>query len=102
MTWEVEADSKSEAMDKGLHSALTTLAADPRMVEVEPMEEDMQVICKGLLQLLQLTRGLYDLEDLTYNNGIVHALFRSGETKTVNVEGDSGVAMILDIVRSIW
>ena len=100
--WEVDADSQSEAFEKGIHLALTTLAADTGMVDVEPLEEDRPLICERLKELLQLTRGQYDLEELTYNKGIVTALYRGGGAKTVDVAGDSGVAMIMDIVRCIW
>lgn len=64
--------------------------------------EDKQKICDLLLPALRATRGLHDLEALEYNDHceIVIATF-SGGKKIANVAGDSGVAMIKDIIRQI-
>lgn len=60
-------------------------------------------ICRALLPVLKMTRALRDLEDLEYHVDTeeVHAVFRGGYTKKINVECDSGLAMIKDIVNKI-
>ena len=61
-------------------------------------------ICRALLPVLRMTRALCDLEDLEYHvypEEEVHAVFRGGYTKKINVECDSGLAMIRDIVNHI-
>lgn len=53
--------------------------------------------------MLRMTRALRDLEDLEYHGDTeeVHAVFGCGYTKKINVECDSGLAMIKDIVNKI-
>lgn len=102
----VEAEDAAAAENIGYQWALKDRTLDAGTVEVEPLEEDKQAICNKLSDLLQMTRGLFDVEELTYEKTasgeeVVTALFRSGRTKIANVTGDSGVAMILDIVRQI-
>ena len=60
-------------------------------------------ICRALLPVLRMTRALRDLEDLQYHGDTeeVHAVFRGGYTKKINVACDSGLAMIKDIVNKI-
>lgn len=60
-------------------------------------------ICRALLPVLRTTRALRDLEDLEYHGDTeeVHAVFRGGYTKKINVACDSGLAMIKDIVNNI-
>lgn len=66
-------------------------------------DENRQEICKNLLPVLRMTRGLYDLLNLTFDpeTELVTATFLSGGTKKANVALDSGVAMICDIIRQI-
>lgn len=67
------------------------------------MEENKQEICDLLLKALQATRNLCDLTDLFYDSkeDVVIATFDNGYTKTANVYGDSGTAMIRDIIKQI-
>ena len=60
-------------------------------------------ICRALLPVLRMTRALRDLEDLEYHGDTeeVHAVFRGGYTKKINVACDSGLAMIKDIMNKI-
>lgn len=60
-------------------------------------------ICRALLPVLRMTRALRDLEDLEYQGDTeeVHAVFRGGYTKKINVACDSGLAMIKDIANEI-
>ncbi len=65
--------------------------------------EDKNKICRLLLPALQETRALSDLMALEYipESGIVDATFSNKYRKVVYVEGDSGAAMILDIVMKL-
>ena len=65
--------------------------------------EDKNKICRLLLPALQETRGLYDLTALEYipESETVTAVFSHKYHKEVNVEGDSGIAMIQDIVKRL-
>ena len=66
-------------------------------------EENKQAICDALLPVLQMTRDLFDLESLEYqeddNREIVVATYSNGYKKEINVHMDSGCAMIRDIIR---
>lgn len=65
--------------------------------------EDKQKICDLLLPALQATKNLHDLEDLEYipEQDTVLATFASGVTKKANVDMDSGIEMIRDIIEQI-
>lgn len=65
--------------------------------------EDKNKICRLLLPALQGTRALHDLTALEYipESETVTAVFSHKYHKEVNVEGDSGIAMILDIVKRL-
>ncbi|MDE6956653.1 MAG: hypothetical protein K2O96_00925 [Lachnospiraceae bacterium] len=65
--------------------------------------ENKQKICGLLLPALQETRGLNDLVDLEYvpEQDIVLATFASGAVKGINVAMDSGMAMIMDIIKHV-
>lgn len=103
VTWNVDADSPEEAEEKGYQLARKSKVADIGTIDVEPLEEDKQLICDKLLAALQVTRHLYDLIELQYNpeKEIVVAGFENGYTKTINVALDSGTAMIRDIMKWI-
>ena len=70
------------------------------------MDENKQLICNLLTVALQATSGGWDLVSLTYHPAVkgvsgetVTVLFRNGYTKEVNVNLDSGTAMIKDIIK---
>lgn len=65
--------------------------------------EDKQRICHLLLEALQATDSAYDLLDLDYDEDteIVTAVFLGGGKRRVNVNMDSGTAMIRDIVNHL-
>ena len=58
------------------------------------MDEDMQIILDYLLPALQQTRGGRKIVTVTIT-------FQSGGTRRVVVTGDSGVAMISEVIRAI-
>ena len=64
--------------------------------------ENKQWLCLKLLEVLQCTRALYDIEGLYYDpeKETVTAQFPGGK-KIVNVAGDSGIAMICDVLSHI-
>ena len=66
-------------------------------------KENKEEICNQLYEALVLTRQCEDLLDLTYywRKEEVIALFKNGYSKTINVEADSGFAMIKDIMRAL-
>lgn len=103
VTWEVEASSPAEAEEIGIGLAMKSAVADSGNVEVEPLEEDKQLICDKLLEVLQITRNLYDVLELKYDKETetVTAWFNSGYSKKANVACDSGTSMIRDIIGQI-
>lgn len=64
--------------------------------------EDKQLICSQLCFALQLTDNCKDLYSIIYDKEkeLVYIRF-SGGTKTVNVQMDSGTAMVRDIVNHL-
>lgn len=69
------------------------------------MKEDKQKILDLLLPALQATRNLDDLMSLVYvklenEEERVIAVFHAGD-KIVNITGDSGTSMILDVLHGI-
>lgn len=69
--------------------------------------EDKATILAMLLPVLRKTNKLWDLRELKYcvSSGTekewVIATFENGFTKSINVKGDSGVQMILDVTHSL-
>ena len=65
--------------------------------------EDLQKVCDLLTEALRETRNLGELKNLTYDKSTetVTATFECGGTKKANVAGDSGTAMISDIIKQI-
>lgn len=68
--------------------------------------EDKAKITKALLPVLRMTRNLDDLLDLEYHKPggsfeFVVATFENGKKKHANVTGDSGTAMIQDIISQL-
>lgn len=101
--WEVEAECPAEAEEEGIILAKHHPAADEGNVWVRVKEEDRQLICDRLLDALQITRAFDDLLELAYfpARETVPAIFENGMKKTANVSGDSGIAMIRDIIAAI-
>lgn len=66
------------------------------------MTEDKQAICDALLPALKLTRAGADIVSLEYSQEreTVTIAYPDGITP-VNVDLDSGAAMILDIVKAL-
>ena len=65
--------------------------------------ERKQEILDLLLPTLRATRNLSDLKSLEYDTQreVVVARFESGAAKVANIAGDSGTAMIKDILNQI-
>lgn len=65
--------------------------------------ENKKEIVALLLPVLQATRNLSDLIDLTFDEKteVVTAIFSNGSKKLANVAMDSGTSMIRDIIGQI-
>lgn len=65
--------------------------------------EDKNLICALLLMVCKATRGAGDLMSLVYDEGkeTVTATFANGGKRKINVEMDSGTAMIRDIMNGL-
>lgn len=68
--------------------------------------EDKKKVCDLFLITLQATRQYSDLEALNYERTesgeeVVTAIFEKGGRKSANVSGDSGIAMIKDIIKGL-
>lgn len=67
------------------------------------MKENKQEICNSLCATLQKTRDQRDLLSLTFDEAleIVIAEYTDGDKKEINVWGDSGVALIKDVIEQL-
>ena len=83
-----------------LLSAITPKETGKKGQTPDP-EEDKQVICTFLLAALQKTRALHDLKELNFAPHNVTAVFTSGNKRLINVEADSGIAMVRDILAHL-
>ena len=69
--------------------------------------ENKEKICEKLTELLQLTRAGEDVQELEYleedgGDQFVCIRFRNGYKKLVNVTGDSGLAIMGDVARTLY
>lgn len=69
----------------------------------ETMRENKQEICNSLCATLQKTRDQKNLESLTFDENLetVTAKYTDGDKKEINVWGDSGIALIKDIIEEL-
>ena len=67
------------------------------------MGENKKDIVEILSILMKVTRSGYDLDrlELSEDGGEVTVRYNSGYEKRVNVECDSGAALILDVVNAM-
>ena len=65
--------------------------------------EDKQAICDALLTTLQLTRRYEDIKCIDYDASTetVTVTYNEISHRYINVECDSGIAMIQDILKNI-
>lgn len=65
--------------------------------------EDKQAICDALLTTLQLTRRYEDIQSIAYDAATetVTVTYNEISHRHINVECDSGIAMIQDILKNI-
>ena len=66
--------------------------------------ENKKEIIRRLKEVLIITRAGEDILDLTLskNQDKVTVFYKNGHFKIVNIEADSGVAIIQDVVRSLY
>ena len=69
----------------------------------ETMRENKQEICDSLCATLQKTHDQRDLVSLTLDKRqeTVTAKYADGDEKEINVWGDSGVALIKDVIEQL-
>lgn len=69
----------------------------------ETMKENKQEICDSLCATLQKTRDQKNLESLTFDENleIVTAKYTDGDEKEIGVWGDSGIALIKDVIEQL-
>ncbi len=70
------------------------------------MDENKQLICELLTKTLQATRNGHDVVDIRHEKDkrgqeTATVVFDNGYKKKINVTGDSGTAMIYDIITKI-
>lgn len=65
--------------------------------------ENKQAICDALLATLQLTRRYEDIQHIAYDAATesVTVTYNEISHRYINVECDSGIAMIQDILKNI-
>lgn len=63
--------------------------------------EDKKLICSLLLLTLQETKGLCNLLDISYKDGIVYVKFENGFRKVIDVSGKDGIDMVKSIIGEI-
>ena len=68
--------------------------------------ENKQEICNLLCAALRATRDQSDLTDVIYrqmpnDNEIVTLFYENGHKRSINVNMDSGIAMIRDVLRGV-
>lgn len=69
----------------------------------ETTRENKREICNSLCATLRKTRDQRDLVSLTFDEALetVTAEYADGEKKEINVWGDSGVALIRDVIEQL-
>lgn len=67
------------------------------------MHEDKEAILKRLKLLLMITRAGCEVDDLQLSEDetTVTIRFCNGHTKDVCIEADSGIGMIMDVVKAL-
>lgn len=69
------------------------------------MKEDKAKIAKAIFQFLKATRHGTDIVDVTYSkdgyNEYITVEYASGTIDMINVACDSGVAMMMDVLREV-
>jgi hypothetical protein len=65
--------------------------------------ENKQAICDALLTTLQLTRRYEDIQHIAYDAATetVTVTYNEISHRYINVECDSGIAMVQDILKNI-
>ena len=66
--------------------------------------ENKKEIVKALKEVLVFTMAGENISDLVLskNQDTVTVFYKNGHFKTVNIEADSGVAIIQDVARSLY
>ena len=63
--------------------------------------ENIKRILEKLTELLQMTRAGRNIAGIAEENGFAVITYKNGHKKKVNIDSDSGIAAIYDIVRKL-
>ena len=63
--------------------------------------ENIKRILEKLTELLQMTRAGRNIVGIAEENGFAVITYKNGHKKKVNIDGDSGIAAIYDIVKKL-
>ena len=97
-SWFLEARNAEEAFklasQKGIESGLWG-------IDVYLKNEDLQDVCDNMLLALQSTKSCSNLVALVYDRDyeLVIAKYANGDVVKINVNGDNGTGLIIDVVR---
>lgn len=107
--WIITAKDEDAAVDKGFKLAQShpdaekwAIFCDQYVVDTEG-REDKEEITSRLFEALRMTRELMELESLIYlkNQEKVEARFNDGRKQRINVEADSGIQLIYDVMDKL-
>ena len=66
------------------------------------MDEDNQAICDALCDALALTSSMSDLESIEWLQDSVRLTYHDKRTDSINVDGDTGIVLIADIIEGVY
>ena len=65
---------------------------------ITDVDENINAIFEKLTELLQMTRAGRNIVGIAEENGFAVITYKNGHKKKVNIDGDSGVCAIYDII----
>ena len=80
-------------------SAIPTTEIEKHTTEsITDNSENINSILEKLTELLQMTRAGRNIVGIAEENGFAVITYKNGHKKKVNIDGDSGVCAIYDII----
>ena len=65
---------------------------------ITDVDENINAIFEKLTELLQMTRAGRNIVGIAEENGFAVITYKNGHKKKVNIDGDSGICAIYDII----
>ena len=65
---------------------------------ITDVDENINAIFEKLTELLQMTRAGRNIVGIAEKNGFAVITYKNGHKKKVNIDGDSGICAIYDII----